>query len=288
MDKLPPDEKNFSVPPKESNTAAGEKLNTKQKTTVINEYAKKSKSRWNKIKKLFTGPLMEHFIFNACQFLCGKLHIISEKNATKVYNFFCGDGESTKPKEKIITTYSSPLYNELTKNEQQLFYKIMMLYTQNKSYDKNKTHSFIINRSDQDLEKQHDIIQISFMLPTPSSFNKNAPLPTPDTIAALMQNVEFVKARDQLKYKWYEHYGLEKVGDEIKLKDNLKEKVRDGFYTDHNQLRFSRIVTNLYLCGEKKEAKSLINLLINELAPAVDKISAKKTNFTNDRSMSHW
>jgi len=160
----------------------------KQKTTVINEYAKESKSRWNKIKKLLTGPLMEHFIFNACQFLCGKLHIISEKNATKLYNFFCGDGESTKPKEKITTTYSSPLYNQLTKDEQQLFYKIMMLYTQNES-SSNKTHSFIMNCSDQNLEDYHDIIQISFMLPVPSSFCKKAPLPTPDMIAALMQNL---------------------------------------------------------------------------------------------------
>jgi hypothetical protein len=122
-----------------------------------------------------------------------------------------------------------------------------------------RTLAEILAWGDDDLEAVHDFIQWLFPLPEPSNFNADAPLLTPEDIAAF-QGDAVVRANLRRAFaRILRFLGLEQQGGgEVVEGPNFAARAPDVWASpNHNWLRVSRILRSLALLGLRPEAGAL-------------------------------
>jgi opioid growth factor receptor-like protein len=112
---------------------------------------------------------------------------------------------------------------------------------------------------DDSLEAVHDFIQWLFPLPEPSQFNPDAPLLTPEDIAAFRAE-ESLRANLRRSFERILSFlGLaERTDGSIGEGPNFASRAADVWTTpNHNWLRITRILRSLTLLGLEDEARAL-------------------------------
>ncbi len=121
----------------------------------------------------------------------------------------------------------------------------------------------IWNWSDDDLESVHDFIQWLFPLPEASQFNPDAPLLTPEEIAAFRGD-ELLRANLRQSFaRILSFLGLTLSADErVSEGLNFLQRVPDIWgFPNHNWLRITRILRSLRLLGLDSESRALYQYL---------------------------
>jgi Opioid growth factor receptor (OGFr) conserved region len=116
---------------------------------------------------------------------------------------------------------------------------------------------------DNELEAVHDFIQWLFPLPEPSRFNPDAPLLTPDDIAAF-QSDRLVQANLRKSFERIVPFLGLAVDKHGKVVEGPKFAVRARdvwAFPNHNWLRISRILCSLRLLGREPDAMALYERL---------------------------
>jgi Opioid growth factor receptor (OGFr) conserved region len=117
------------------------------------------------------------------------------------------------------------------------------------------------------LEGVHDYIQWLFPLAEPSAFNPQAPILTPETVAAFRADVQLRKRLLRSLTLMLEFYGLTEAtrrdgGVEIRKGANFLVQSRNWLRAgDHNHLRLTRILTSLRLLGLEDRSRALLACL---------------------------
>ncbi len=115
---------------------------------------------------------------------------------------------------------------------------------------------------DSDLEAVHDFIQWLFPLPEPSRFNPDAPLLTPEDIAAFLSDEQLRRSLRRSFDRIVKFLGLAEAGGKIVDGPNFAEREGDVWaLPNHNWLRITRILRSLTLLGLAAEAKWLYDWL---------------------------
>lgn len=103
-----------------------------------------------------------------------------------------------------------------------------------------------------DMERVHSYIQWLFPLPTPSPFNRNAPLLDAATIAEMRSNKQI---QNNLRMS---------LGVMLKFYDFGSARMKHAHWltrSNHNYMRLTRILQSLMLLGMEDEAKVLLSTL---------------------------
>lgn len=138
----------------------------------------------------------------------------------------------------------------------------------------------ILAFSDDDLEEAHDFIQWLFPLPEPSRFNPEAPLLTPEDIAAFYQPELQNNLRKSFR-RILAFMGLSQEEGRVVEGPNFAERSIEVWEApNHNWLRVTRILRSLMLLGLREEAESLYRWLDHEYT--------KRRFPINDESMRFW
>jgi hypothetical protein len=121
----------------------------------------------------------------------------------------------------------------------------------------------ILGWGDGALEAVHDFIQWLFPLPEPSRFNPDAPLLTPDDIAAFhadpLLRANLVRSSERILA--FLGLALGEDGTVVEGK-NFRQRAADVWdYPNHNWLRITRILRSLHLLGLEDRAKALYGRL---------------------------
>ncbi len=112
------------------------------------------------------------------------------------------------------------------------------------------------------LEMVHDFIQWLFPLPEPSRFNPDAPLLTPDDIAAFRADPALRDRGRRSLDVMLEFYGLSRAGTEITRGANFAARANVWLEpANHNHLRLTRILLFLRHAGLGAEAAGLLACL---------------------------
>jgi hypothetical protein len=117
------------------------------------------------------------------------------------------------------------------------------------------------------LEGVHDFIQWLFPLPEPSAFNPQAPILTPETVAAFRTDVELRQRLLRSLTLMLDFYGLALAagpGDAPRIEPaaDFAAKRRGWLHAgDHNHLRLTRILTSLRLLGLEDHSRALYRCL---------------------------
>jgi hypothetical protein len=116
--------------------------------------------------------------------------------------------------------------------------------------------------SDDDLESHHDFIQWLFPLDQASRFNPEAPVLTQNDFAELGRDPNIrTGLRDGFR-RMLNFYGLEWRGDDIAKSSNWDARSANwAREPTHNDLRITRILHSLTLCGLHAEAKAFLKML---------------------------
>jgi hypothetical protein len=112
---------------------------------------------------------------------------------------------------------------------------------------------------DDEWEEAHDFIQWLFPLPEPSRFNADAPLLTPQDIAAFRGD-EYLRANLRMSFgRLLAFLGLCPAGgSQVGLGPNFAARVPEVWEVpNHNWLRISRALRSLMLLGLRAEAQAL-------------------------------
>lgn len=122
-----------------------------------------------------------------------------------------------------------------------------------------RTLAEILTWGDDDLEAVHDFIQWLFPLPEPSRFNADAPLLTPEDIAAFQGDAALRANLRRAFVRILTFLGLEqKEGGEVVEGPNFAARAPHLWASpNHNWLRISRILRSLSLLGLRAEAGAL-------------------------------
>lgn len=117
---------------------------------------------------------------------------------------------------------------------------------------------------DDSMEAVHDFIQWLFPLPEPSNFNPDAPLLTPDDIAAFQADAALrTRLRTSLD-RFMTFLGLAWEGERVIDGPTLATREVDCWrYRNHNWLRISRVLRSLTLLGLTAEAQAVYDWLKN-------------------------
>jgi len=115
----------------------------------------------------------------------------------------------------------------------------------------------------EELEDCHDFIQWLFPLKTPSAFNPDAPLLTPQDIRDFHSSPQLqsnlLKSLDLMLH----FYGLTRTDTSIARAPNFPIRSKNWLTpNNHNHLRLTRILTCLSLCGLQPHAASLLQTLL--------------------------
>lgn len=131
------------------------------------------------------------------------------------------------------------------------------------------------------LEMVHDFIQWLFPLPGPSRFNPDAPLLTPQDIAAFRSDPDLQNRVRRSLDVMLEFYGLTREGAVVKRGANFA--ARAGAWlepTNHNHLRLTRILLFLGHAGLRAEVQGLMACLEDIAArEGRDQITTRTLNF---------
>jgi hypothetical protein len=120
----------------------------------------------------------------------------------------------------------------------------------------------ILSWSNGRLEAVHDFIQWLFPLPEPSRFNPDAPLLTPDDIAAFRQDPALRNNLRRSFERILQFLGLQEQGGEVVEGPNLVRRAQGVWdHPNHNWLRVTRILRSLHLLGLEAEAEALYRRL---------------------------
>lgn len=112
------------------------------------------------------------------------------------------------------------------------------------------------------LERHHDYIQWLFPLPEPSGANPDAPLLSPEDIAAFQADDSLRKMLLRSLLLMLQFYGLELVGTKVVRSATFDERSRVWLTPgNHNFLRISRMLRSLSLLGLGKSAAALLTCL---------------------------
>jgi hypothetical protein len=112
------------------------------------------------------------------------------------------------------------------------------------------------------LEAVHDFIQWLFPLPEPSRFNADAPLLTPEDIAAFRQDPALRANLRRSFERILLFLGLQEQDGEVVEGPNLVRRAQDVWdHPNHNWLRVTRILRSLRLLGLEAEAQALYRRL---------------------------
>jgi Opioid growth factor receptor (OGFr) conserved region len=117
--------------------------------------------------------------------------------------------------------------------------------------------------NDDDLEEVHDFIQWLFPIPEPSRFNPDAPLLTPEDIAAFKTDPVIQANLRKSLARILAFLGLT-MGREgsVSEADNFEARRADVWeFPNHNWLRISRILRSLTLLGLQAEAQAIYERL---------------------------
>jgi hypothetical protein len=111
------------------------------------------------------------------------------------------------------------------------------------------------------LEAVHDFIQWLFPLPEPSRFNPDAPLLTPDDIAAFRRDPALRANLRRSFERILTFLGLQ-LRDDGKVVEGDFVRIEQVFgYQNHNWLRVTRILRSLRLLGLEDESQALYRRL---------------------------
>jgi hypothetical protein len=120
----------------------------------------------------------------------------------------------------------------------------------------------ILTWDDDSLEAVHDFIQWLFPLPEPSRFNPDAPLLTPEDIAAFRQDPALRANLRRSFERILTFLGLQETDGEVIEGPNLAKRAPDIWdYPNHNWLRITRILRSLRLLGLEAESQALYRRL---------------------------
>ncbi len=116
---------------------------------------------------------------------------------------------------------------------------------------------------DGSLEAVHDFIQWLFPLPEPSRFNPDAPLLTPEDIAAFRREPALRANLRRSFERILPFLGLaESAGGDVVEGPNFARRAPDVWnYPNHNWLRITRVLRSLRLLGLEAEAQALYRRL---------------------------
>ena len=126
-----------------------------------------------------------------------------------------------------------------------------------------RTLADILSWSDSRLESAHDYIQWLFPLPERSNFNPDAPLLTPDSIAALTTSSEAQSHFAQAFMRMLRFYGLEyqegaSGAARVVLAGNYTARSSNWLTPyNHNYLRLTRMLRSLHVLGQQRRARAL-------------------------------
>ena len=117
---------------------------------------------------------------------------------------------------------------------------------------------------DDALEWAHDWVQWLFPLPEPSRFNRDAPLPTEEDMAAFRSDL-FLRANLLKSFERFLAFlGLQMTADgQVVEGGNLAARIGDVWaFPNHNWMRISRVLRSLNLLGLAAEGRSLYEGLV--------------------------
>ncbi len=118
-----------------------------------------------------------------------------------------------------------------------------------------------------ELEKHHDFIQWLFPLPEPSPVNPEAPLLSPDIIAAIHQHFDvqsnLLRSFDTMAAFW----GFHRSDDNLLQRSShfANQSKKWCCANDHNQLRITRVLKCLNLTGHLELAQNTCEFLLSEI-----------------------
>ncbi len=121
----------------------------------------------------------------------------------------------------------------------------------------------VLGWGDDDLEAVHDFIQWLFPLPEPSRFNPDAPLLTPEDVAAFRTDDRLRANLRRSFERILTFLGLaETPGGQVVEGPNFAARTPDVWSVpNHNWLRVTRILRSLSLLGLPREARALYDRL---------------------------
>lgn len=121
----------------------------------------------------------------------------------------------------------------------------------------------ILSWDDYDLEQVHDFIQWLFPLPEASRFNTDAPLLTPEDIAAFRADEQLRANLEQSFTRILTFLGLARdESGKVMLGPNFASREPDVWASpNHNWLRITRILRSLTLLGLADQARVLFERL---------------------------
>jgi hypothetical protein len=120
----------------------------------------------------------------------------------------------------------------------------------------------ILAWSDERLEEVHDFIQWLFPLPEPSCYNPNAPLLTPEDIAAFKTEPVLRENFQRSFERILAFFGLILFEGVVIEGPNFDARVSDVWESpNHNWLRITRVLRSSWLLGKQKEALAFFERL---------------------------
>ena len=115
------------------------------------------------------------------------------------------------------------------------------------------TCSWVLNATDEELERRHDWVQWAFPLSVPSRFNPDAPLVTAEFMQALP-----LPARTAF---------FDMVTRYARFLSSTRHWRRPG---DHNHLRITRLLTSMWLAGADAHAWGIYNFVCAQGSPTIE------------------
>ncbi|MFT3804951.1 MAG: opioid growth factor receptor-related protein [Burkholderiaceae bacterium] len=139
--------------------------------------------------------------------------------------------------------------------------RLLAFYLGSHPDDRGRMLREILDQNDTWFELTHDFIQWLFPLPEVSHANPHAPLLTRD-VATLFRTDDILKRHLTASFlRMLRFYGLERRDGQIQRSSQWpthNEWFREG---GHNNLRITRILRCLTLCGMSEDARALLNCL---------------------------
>lgn len=139
--------------------------------------------------------------------------------------------------------------------------------------DRGRTLQGILSLSDAELELTHDFIQWLFPSPEASSCHASAPVATPQTFEAIRKDPLATDGLLRAFARMLQFYGLRlRAGEPAELELNTTHRDVSGWrkYPTHNDLRISRMLRAMSLCGQQAKADQLLAFLEQHFASNPD------------------
>jgi hypothetical protein len=140
---------------------------------------------------------------------------------------------------------------------------------------------------DDALEEVHDFIQWLFPLPEPSRFNPDAPLLSPEEIAAFRADASLRANLDRAFARILRFLGLARSADgTVQEGPDFSARAADVWAApNHNWLRITRILRSLRLLGLEEQSRSLYRHLDHQYHHGRAPISADTFHYWTEAAL---